>query len=72
VFLLRQLQWGIREFQLVDTMVDEVERDGTNEGEGDTEGPLCAELTVGRISAAMEHKEANNEDALVRELSPSL
>jgi hypothetical protein len=72
VFLLRKLQLGICKFQLVDSMIDEVERDGANEGEGDTEGPLCAEFAVRRASAAMEHQEANNEDALVCELTPSL
>ena len=69
---LRQFQVSIGELEFVDTMVQEPESESKDEGKRNAECPLCAEFTVWGVSAAMENEEADDEDSLISQLTPSL
>ena len=72
VFLLGIFEMTIREFQLVDTVIDEIECDYADERKRDAKGPLSTQFAIWGVSAAVEDEETKNEDHLVGHLSPSL
>ena len=53
-------------------MVDKIQGDNTDKGKGNAERPLSADLSIRGSRAAVEYEEAEDEDALVEELTPAL
>lgn len=71
--LLGYIQLLARQWHLVPTIVDEPQSANCRDSKGDSEGPLCRDLGIRRIAAAVvEHKEKDNKECLVEELTPSL